>query len=68
MWEKMLCMNDETRLRHENYLYAQLKQPAEYACASSQSMVLQPRRVGYMSGEHGDEGLVSGHCHVREAA
>lgn len=31
-------------------------------------MVLQPRRVGYMSGSLGDEGLASGHCHVREAA
>ncbi len=34
--EKMLCMNgtgDETRLGHERYLYAQLRQVAEYACA-----------------------------------
>ena len=34
--EKMLCMNgtgDETRLRHERYLYAQLREAAEYACA-----------------------------------
>ncbi len=35
---------------------------------SSRSMVLQPRRVGYMSGELGEEGLASGHCHDREAA
>ncbi len=66
----MLCMNitgDETQLRHER-LYAQLRQPAEYASAPSRSMALQPRRVGYMSGELEDEGLASGHCHVREAA
>ena len=31
-------------------------------------MVPQPRRVGYMSGVLGDEGLASGHSHVREAA
>ncbi len=34
----------------------------------SRSMVLQPRKVGYMSGKLGDEGSASGHCHVREAA
>jgi hypothetical protein len=34
----------------------------------SRSMVLQPRRVGYMSGVLGEEGLASGHSHAREAA
>lgn len=34
----------------------------------SRSMVLKPRRVGYMSGELEDEGLASGHSHVREVA
>jgi hypothetical protein len=34
--EKMLCMNGtghQTRLRHERYLYAQLRKGAEDACA-----------------------------------
>ncbi len=58
---------DETRLGHGRYLYA-VEEGGRIRMRPSRSMVLQPRKVGYMSGKLGDEGSASGHCHVREAA